>query len=36
MGVAVHGCNSDVLYEPWEMMADDCQPFTIFDEFWAK
>ncbi len=26
--------NADVLYEPWEVLDADGQPFTCFQDFW--
>ncbi|KAK9819946.1 hypothetical protein WJX72_004261 [[Myrmecia] bisecta] len=39
--LAARGChcqsfNADVLYEPWEVLADSGQPFTSFEGFWGR
>lgn len=35
-GITVQSFNSDLLYEPWEVLDDDCCPFTMFTPFWEK
>ncbi len=35
MGVECRGFNGDLLYEPWEVLGPQGQPFTSFDAFWA-
>nr|GLL39617.1 cryptochrome-1-like [Ipomoea trifida] len=35
-GVSVRSFNSDLLYEPWEVLDDEGHPFTTFKEFWDK
>ncbi len=35
-GVACHTFNSDVLYEPWEVLSAKGQPFTCFQDFWDR
>jgi len=35
-GITVQSFNSDLLYEPWEVLDDDGCPFTMFTPFWNK
>lgn len=35
-GVACKSFNSDMLYEPWEVLDDDNQPCTTFEDFWSR
>uniref|UniRef100_A0A804MFC3 Photolyase/cryptochrome alpha/beta domain-containing protein n=1 Tax=Zea mays TaxID=4577 RepID=A0A804MFC3_MAIZE len=35
-GIVVQSFNSDLLYEPWEVVDDEGQPFTMFDPFWNR
>ena len=28
--------SGDVLYEPWEILAESGQPFTSFQTYWAR
>ncbi|KAK9757605.1 hypothetical protein RND81_01G173500 [Saponaria officinalis] len=35
-GIAVRSFNADLLYEPWEVVDDQGQPFTTFTSFWDK
>lgn len=35
-GVACHTFNSDVLYEPWEVLSPSGQPLTSFADFWER
>jgi deoxyribodipyrimidine photolyase len=34
--VACHTFNSDVLYEPWEVLSQSGQPLTSFADFWER
>lgn len=34
--VACHTFNSDVLYEPWEVLSPAGQPLTSFSHFWER
>ena len=36
LGVACDVFNADLLYEPWEIYAEDGTPFTTFGPFWEK
>ena len=36
MNVHCQSFNSDVLYEPWEILSDQGRPFTSFEDYWAK
>ena len=36
LGVACDTFNADLLYEPWEIYAEDGTPFTTFGPFWEK
>ncbi|KAI8471040.1 MAG: hypothetical protein J3K34DRAFT_520806 [Monoraphidium minutum] len=36
MGVAAHSFNADLLYEPWQVLDDDGQPYTTFKSYWDK
>lgn len=35
-GVNVHSFNADLLYEPWEVLDQEGQPFTTFSGFWDR
>ncbi|KAM3227062.1 hypothetical protein ACQJBY_059167 [Aegilops geniculata] len=35
-GITVQSFNSDLLYEPWEVLDDHGCPFTMFTPFWNK
>lgn len=35
-GVACRSYNSDLLYEPWEVLDDNQQPLTTFEGFWNR
>eukprot|EP00803_Ostreobium_quekettii_P010084 evm.model.scf_310.1 EVM.evm.TU.scf_310.1 scf_310:850-1994(-) len=35
-GVACWSYGGDVLFEPWEVMQDDGQPFVTFEAFWDR
>lgn len=35
-GVVCHTFNSDVLYEPWEVLSPAGQPLTSFADFWER
>ncbi|KAI4984318.1 hypothetical protein ZWY2020_057550 [Hordeum vulgare] len=35
-GISVQSFNSDLLYEPWEVLDDHGSPFTMFTSFWNK
>nr|WCD39198.1 cryptochrome 1 [Stipa breviflora] len=35
-GITVLSFNSDLLYEPWEVLDDDGSPFTMFTPFWNR
>mmetsp|Transcript_6370 Transcript_6370/g.14137 ORF Transcript_6370/g.14137 Transcript_6370/m.14137 type:complete len:935 (-) Transcript_6370:1153-3957(-) len=35
-GVQCHTFNGDMLYEPWEVMDPEGQPYTSFDDFWDR
>ncbi|CAL8468600.1 g8140 [Coccomyxa elongata] len=36
MNVHCQSFNGDVLYEPWEVLAEGGRPFTTFASFWAR
>jgi cryptochrome 1 len=36
MGVACQSFNSDLLFEPWEVLSDEGEPLTCFQEYWDK
>jgi len=36
LGVHCQSFNGDVLYEPWEVLAEGARPFTSFYTFWAR
>lgn len=36
LGVLCKSFNADLLYEPWEVLDDEGQPFTTFADFWNK
>lgn len=36
MNVHCQSFNSDVLYEPWEVLAEGGRPVTNFQAFWAR
>ena len=36
LGVHCQSFNGDVLYEPWEVLAEGARPFTSFHTFWAR
>lgn len=36
MNVLCQSFNGDVLYEPWEVLAEGGRPFTNFASFWAR
>lgn len=35
-GIAVRSFNADLLYEPWEVLDEEGQPFTTFTSFWER
>jgi cryptochrome 1 len=35
-GVVARSFNGELLYEPWQVLADDGKPFTTFRTFWTK
>ena len=35
-GIVVQSFNADLLYEPWEVVDDEGQPFTMFAAFWNR
>ncbi|GER40271.1 cryptochrome 1 [Striga asiatica] len=35
-GIAVRSFNADLLYEPWEVLDPDSQPFSTFAGFWER
>ncbi|PVH35400.1 hypothetical protein PAHAL_7G172800 [Panicum hallii] len=35
-GIVVQSFNADLLYEPWEVVDDEGQPFTMFAPFWNR
>ncbi|KAG2566599.1 hypothetical protein PVAP13_7NG183100 [Panicum virgatum] len=35
-GIVVNSFNADLLYEPWEVVDDEGQPFTMFAPFWNR
>ncbi|KAM7253342.1 hypothetical protein ACFE04_025960 [Oxalis oulophora] len=35
-GITVRSCNSDLLYEPWEVNDPQGCPFNTFDGFWER
>lgn len=35
-GVECKSFNSDLLYEPWEVVGADGQPLTNFESFWKR
>ncbi len=36
MGVACQSFNSDLLFEPWEVLSDEGEPLTCFQEYWDR
>jgi cryptochrome 1 len=36
LGVRVASFNADLLYEPWQVLDDDNEPFTTFKDFWDR
>ena len=36
LNVHCQSFNADVLYEPWEVLAKNGQPFTCFEDFWNR
>lgn len=36
LNVHCQSFNSDVLYEPWEVLAEGGRPFTNFAAFWSR
>ena len=36
MGVACQSFNSDLLFEPWEVLSVEGEPLTCFQEYWDK
>jgi hypothetical protein len=36
LGVHCQSFNGDVLYEPWEVLAEGARPFTSFGTFWSR
>ena len=36
MGVACQSFNSDLLFEPWEVLSDEGEPLTCFQEYWER
>ena len=36
LGVHCQSFNGDVLYEPWEVLAEGARPFTTFATFWNR
>ncbi|XP_076884654.1 cryptochrome-1-like isoform X2 [Bidens hawaiensis] len=35
-GIVVRSFNADLLYEPWEVLDDEGQPFVTFSSFWDR
>lgn len=35
-GVTCHTFNSDVLYEPWELLSPSGQPLVNFNDYWKR
>ncbi|KAK1431281.1 hypothetical protein QVD17_07737 [Tagetes erecta] len=35
-GIVVRSFNADLLYEPWEVVDDEGQPFNTFSSFWDR
>jgi cryptochrome 1 len=35
-GIVVQSFNADLLYEPWEVVDEEEQPFTMFEPFWNR
>nr|QCQ83079.1 cryptochrome 1-like protein [Ambrosia artemisiifolia]QCQ83080.1 COP1-like protein [Ambrosia artemisiifolia] len=35
-GIVVQSFNADLLYEPWEVLDDEGQPFMTFSSFWDR
>jgi deoxyribodipyrimidine photolyase len=35
-GIIVQSFNADLLYEPWEVVDDEGQSFTMFAPFWNR
>jgi cryptochrome 1 len=35
-GILVQSFNADLLYEPWEVLDDEQQPYTTFKSFWDR
>lgn len=36
LGVLCRSYNADLLYEPWEVLDENEEPFTCFKEFWGR
>ncbi len=36
MNVHCQSFNGDVLYEPWEVLAEGGRPLTNFNSFWSR
>lgn len=36
LGIICRSYNADLLYEPWEVLDENDQPFTCFDAYWDK
>jgi cryptochrome 1 len=35
-GIACRSFNADLLYDPWEVLDPNDQPYTTFGEFWRR
>ena len=36
IGVACQSFNSDLLYEPWDILSVTGQPLTSFNDYWSR
>ena len=36
IGVACQSFNSDLLYEPWDILSGNGQPLTCFADYWSR
>jgi cryptochrome 1 len=35
-GIVGQSFNADLLYEPWEVVDEEGQPFNMFEPFWNR
>lgn len=36
LGVACQSFNSDLLFEPWDILSETGQPLTCFADYWSR